>query len=132
MELIIGISCGCMPVLPQFVHHFLPKFIRAFSYHRTKVQDFFDRFRSRSTSFHDTKDHQRVPQQKKTRSRFLTLGSFGNNGKGLSTMIRGDLSSALALQSQGKSDECIDLENQRGIKKTIDMETSSSNRTISG
>lgn len=66
-----------------------------------------------------------MAQEKKNRSRFLTLGSFDNNGKGLSTMIRADLSPALTFQNQRKSDEGLDLDNQTGIKRTVDIETSS-------
>lgn len=70
---------------------------------------------------------------KKNKKGFLTLRSFGNNGRGLFTTIRAELpanitSTSMFHEKDLESDEAQDLESQQGITKTTHVETSISSR----
>lgn len=123
-EVAIGIVCGCMPVLPQFFRHLIPKVNQQLSYHRSKLQGLLSRLRlsSRTTGSSvvlpqaSGGDSEALRETKDGKS-LLTLGLFGNIGKGLRTMIRDAWPSVLTSNSlfhktKSTSDDSMDLELQ--------------------
>lgn len=143
-EVVIGIVCGCTPVLPKFFGHVTPRFTQTLSYYRSKVRNFSGRFTFLSASSpsrdesatrlpRDSEDDRTVMRGKKNKKGFLTLRSFGNNGRGLFTTIRAELpanitSTSMFHEKDLESDEAQDLESQQGITKTTHVETSISSR----
>ena len=147
-EVVIGIVCGCMPVLPKFFGHVIPIFTQTLNYHFNKARNFLGRVLSRSSSSssscgesstrlpQDSGDEPAVTRGAKIGKKYLSLRSFGNDGKGLSTMIHADLprtvnSTCTFREEDQKTDDSQDLWNQQGITKTTQVRTSISYRTDS-
>ncbi|MCJ1263640.1 hypothetical protein MMC22_003510 [Lobaria immixta] len=144
-EVVIGIVCGCAPVLPKFFRHVIPRFTQTLSCHRSKVRNFFGRISSQPTPSpscgessttlpRDSGGDTAVTQEKKNGKWFRTLRSFGNNGKGSTTMTHAELprtstSTSIFHEKDSETDGSQDLESQQGITKTTRVETSISSRT---
>ena len=135
-EVVIGIVCGCMPVLPKFFGHVIPTFGQTLSYHYSKARDFLGRALSRPSSSSTScgESSTWLPQESgddpavtRGAKKFLIFRSFGNDGKGLSTIIHANLPRTVNSTSTLRQD----LGSQQRITKTTQVTTSTSDRTDS-
>ena len=141
VELLIGIVCGCMPMLPQLFRQLIHKVTQKLSHCCSNARDFlgrfsiFSRITGPSTALpRDSKGDLGNAKETKKGESFVPLGLFGNNGRGLPTMIRAALPSALTSitlfhKTKQTNDDSVDLESLERFAKITVRETSTSNRS---